>query len=93
MCKSKRKKRFGFKDGLDNLLEVIFQVSNHEGVGEVRCHKRNNNRCNSESKNMCRGWSKGAILAILGRSSANRPLFAVKKKILTRTAASKGSSH
>ena len=44
-CKSRRKKRSGFKDGPGNPLEVIFQIPNNGGVSGARRNKRSNNRC------------------------------------------------
>ena len=91
-CKSRKKKRFGLKNDLDNPLEVILQVSNHGGVGKARSNKQNNDRCNRGSRSTCHTGSRGATVATLGRGSASKLVFAVMK-ILARTATSKNSSH
>ena len=91
-CKSRKKKRFGLKDDPDNLLEVLFRVPNNGRVGGARNNKRSDDKCNSKSRSMCRGKSRGATVAILGGGSANKLIFAVMR-ILAKTATSKKSSH
>ena len=87
-----RCKRFEIQNGPEDLLEVILQVSNHEGVGEGKSSKRSNDRCSNGCESTCCGGSRDATVATLGRSSASKLVFAVVK-ILARTATSGGSNH
>ena len=85
-------KRSGLKDGPDNPLEVILLVSNHGWIGGARSNKRSDDRCNSESRSMYRGGSRGVIIATLGGSSASKLVFAILT-ILAKTATSGGLNH
>ena len=91
-CKSQKRKRSDLKNGLDNLLKVIFRVSNHKEVGRARSNKQSNNKCNSRSKSICCNRSRGAMVATLSESPASKLVFAIVR-ILVRTAMSRGSSH
>ena len=92
-CRSRRRKRSGFKVDFNNPLEVILQVPNHGGVGGARSNKQSDNNCNSGSKSTCCGGRKGAMVATLGRGSASKLISAVKRRILGKTMTSGGSSH
>ena len=87
MCKRSR-----LENGLKNLLEVIFQVSNHKEVDRAKINKQSNNRCNSRGRNTCHGRSRGEIVATLVGVSASKLIFIVIR-ILTRTAISGRLSH
>ena len=80
-------KRSRIQNDLKDLLEVIFQVSNHGEVGRARSNKRSNDKCNNGSKSTCRGESWGATVATFGRGLASKLVFAVVK-ILARTTTS-----
>ena len=80
-CKSRRRKRFGFKDIFDNPLEVILLLPNYRGVGGARSIKRSNDRCNSGSRSTCCGGSRHIMVANLGGSSTSELVFAIKKRI------------
>ena len=86
-------KRFRIQNGPEDLLQVIFQVSNHKKVGRARSSKRSNARYNSRSKNTYCSKSKGATIATLGGGSASKLVFVIKKRILARIATSGRSSH
>ena len=88
-----RCRRSKIQNGPEDPLELIFQVSNHKRVGKARNSNRSIDSYNSGSKNTCCGKSRGVTVAILGGSSANKFVFAVKKRILARTATSIGLSH
>ena len=92
-CKSRRRKRSDLKDGSNNLLKVILQVLNHGGVGRARNNKQSNDRCNSGSRNMYCGRSRGATVATLGGGSASKLIFTIKKRILAKTATNRGSTY
>ena len=91
--RSRKRKSSGFKDGLNNPLEVILQVPNYKRVGGVRNNKRSDDRCNNRSRSKCCNGSRGGTIAILGKSSASELVFAVKKRILARITTSGGLSH
>ena len=91
-CKSRKRKMFDLKDGFDDQLKAILQVPNYKGVGGARSNKQSNNRCNSGSKSMCCGGSRGAMVATLGGGSTSKLVFAVVR-ILAKTATSGGSNH
>ena len=85
-CKSQRRnKRLKIQKNPKNILKVIFQVS---GNGEwSRNNWRSNN--NSESEIM---WYGGSVIAFSERS-ASKLVFAAKKRILRKNAASKRWNH
>ena len=84
-----RCRRSKIQNGPENLLEVIFQVSNHKRVGGVRSMKQSKNKCNSGSRSTGCGGSRGTIVATLGEGSASKLIFAAVR-ILARTAISGG---
>ena len=86
-CRSSR-----IHNGLEDPLEVIFQVSNHREIGGARSSKQSDNRYNNGSRSTCCDQSRDATVATLGRDSASKFVFAVIK-ILVRIATSGGTSH
>ena len=91
-CRSRKRKKSSLKDGLDDPLEVIFQVPNYGKVSRARNSKRSDDKYNSKSRSTCCGGSRGATVATLGGSSANELVFAIIR-ILAKTATSRGLSH
>ena len=92
-CRSQGKKKSSLKDGPNNTLGVILQVPHHRGVSGARSNKRSNNRCNNGNRSTCRSGSKNATVATLSGGSASKLVFAVKRRILAKTATSRGLSH
>ena len=86
-CTSRRKKRSGFKNSPDNLLEVIVQVPNYKGVSGARNNKWSNNKCKNGGKSTCCGESMSATIATFGKGPIIKLVFAIVR-ILAKTATS-----